>query len=440
MIRVPAEAAKSTNIVMGPASNWLRPVNFRRIHQRLVTVLTGLTGIVIISIPSVLTGTGNSILKCRNVFCSPGDTTEYVIVELDGDCSDSTAGIQFDLYADPRYFTPLDSEPWDIYGLRGWLHQTAIRNDSMVAFIAADSLLNGWRVYANLAYNYYVDKETPSGFYLIQPASVMISGISGDSVGCQAQSGTIIVAKGDVYVKIADDCARVGQQSVVIPITFVSKEGARSFSFEIADTAGILTLREISLVLPIGWITNINQDSSGTISVYASCNAPPKMGYPIEANEIRTFNLIVDIDRNASPGTYLINAQNVCVGDAIFDSGPWTVESIAGRLTIIDSKAAVQSAPFLAGQFSLSQNYPNPFNLSTTIGFTLAQPGTVQIEIYNLLGQSVRTFAAGNYQVGVHSLIWDGLADNGAELNSGIYFYRLSAAGRTFSRKMVLIK
>jgi hypothetical protein len=96
-------------------------MSFTRIHHNLLIGLIELAGIAVILTPSALTGTGNSILKCQNVFCSPGDTTVKVIVELDSDPADSIAGFQFDQYIDSRYFTPSDSELWHINGLNGWL-------------------------------------------------------------------------------------------------------------------------------------------------------------------------------------------------------------------------------------------------------------------------------------------------------------------------------
>jgi len=415
-------------------------MSFPRINQNLLTGLIELAGIAVILTPSALTGTGNSILKCQNVFCSPGDTTVKVIVELVSDPADSIAGFQFDQYIDSSYFTPSDSEPWDVSGLNGWLPQTAIRNDAMVSFIAVDSLLNQGHLNAGLACNYFIDKATPSGFYLIQPANVMISGISGDSVGCQLQSGAIIVSKGDVIIKVADETVRVGQKSVVIPITFVAKEGARTIDFKITDSAYVFTLRDFLTVLPPGWTVAFNQDSTGAVRYYAHCDAPLRLGYPIAPNEIITINLIVDINPEVTPQTYLINTQNVAVGDATSDSGSWMVESIAGCLTIIDSTSAITSAPDKLEKFSLLQNYPNPFNQNTTIDFAIEQAGPVRLEVYNLLGQSVKTLVRGKYDLGEYSVIWNGHSDTGQVLESGIYFLCLQTGERVQTRKMVLIK
>jgi hypothetical protein len=85
--------------------------------------------------------------------------------------------------------------------------------------------------------------------------------------------------------------------------------------------------------------------------------------------------------------------------------------------------------------YSLSQNYPNPFNPTTKISYSIRKPGLVKIELYNTLGQKVRTLVdevkpAGAYTVEVQ-------ANN---LPSGIYFYRINAGDFRQVRKMLLMK
>jgi len=89
---------------------------------------------------------------------------------------------------------------------------------------------------------------------------------------------------------------------------------------------------------------------------------------------------------------------------------------------------------------TLTQNYPNPFNPSTVIEFGLPNPGNVVLEIYNALGQRVRSLSDGYFEAGYHSIIWDGRSDNGAEVGSGIYYYRLISGDYRISKKMLLVK
>jgi hypothetical protein len=86
-------------------------------------------------------------------------------------------------------------------------------------------------------------------------------------------------------------------------------------------------------------------------------------------------------------------------------------------------------------------NHPNPFNPSTTISFVLPKSGQVSVEIYNLLGQNIRTLVANEtLAAGQHSIEWDGTDGNGTPAASGMYFYRMSTGNEVVSRKMVLVK
>jgi len=89
---------------------------------------------------------------------------------------------------------------------------------------------------------------------------------------------------------------------------------------------------------------------------------------------------------------------------------------------------------------TLLGNYPNPFNPSTTISFNVARSGFVSIEVYNVRGQKVRSLVSGVYSVGEHSVVWNGCADDGRSVGSGVYFYRMVSDGVSEVKKMLLLK
>jgi hypothetical protein len=85
--------------------------------------------------------------------------------------------------------------------------------------------------------------------------------------------------------------------------------------------------------------------------------------------------------------------------------------------------------------FSLSQNYPNPFNPTTTIKFSIPQSGLVNLAVYNILGEQVKTLINEERPAGNHSIQF-----NASNLSSGIYFYRLQAGSFVQTKKMLMIK
>jgi hypothetical protein len=91
-------------------------------------------------------------------------------------------------------------------------------------------------------------------------------------------------------------------------------------------------------------------------------------------------------------------------------------------------------------EFTLEQNHPNPFNPATRITFDLPTAGIVDLSVYNLLGEKVETLIAGSLPPGQHSLDWTAQSQSGEPLPSGLYLYRLTVAGHSLTRKMLLLK
>ena len=94
----------------------------------------------------------------------------------------------------------------------------------------------------------------------------------------------------------------------------------------------------------------------------------------------------------------------------------------------------------LPTDFELAQNYPNPFNPSTTITFALPFRSPIRLEIFNTIGQLVRTLCNRDLPAGSSRVVWDGRDNKGGDASSGVYFYRLRADNRTITRKMLLLK
>ncbi len=135
---------------------------------------------------------------------------------------------------------------------------------------------------------------------------------------------------------------------------------------------------------PAGWVNlvgNIEQFSTAT---------PPNAGYEIRPRGVADFILITDVaDRDAS----------------------------------------------LPTAYALSQNYPNPFNPATTFSFAMPENSQVRVVVYNLLGKEVATLHDGKLSAGYHSFTF-----SGANVPSGVYFYRVISKNFSDVKKMTLIK
>ena len=97
--------------------------------------------------------------------------------------------------------------------------------------------------------------------------------------------------------------------------------------------------------------------------------------------------------------------------------------------------------PVKPNKFQLLPNYPNPFNPSTTIQYWLSDAAKVNITIYNILGQTIKTLEDNQFQsAGKHTVLWDGKNDLGNAVASGIYLYQMKVGNFTKTNKMLLMR
>lgn len=90
--------------------------------------------------------------------------------------------------------------------------------------------------------------------------------------------------------------------------------------------------------------------------------------------------------------------------------------------------------------YYLADNYPNPFNPETTIEYELPTNGSVRLEVFNILGQKIKTLVDQNQVAGVHQVIWNGKNELSEAVVSGIYLYRIQSQDFKATKRMLLIR
>ncbi|MBN2281016.1 MAG: T9SS type A sorting domain-containing protein [Candidatus Marinimicrobia bacterium] len=127
--------------------------------------------------------------------------------------------------------------------------------------------------------------------------------------------------------------------------------------------------------------------------------------------------------------------------DYIAKSMPWTKNDSYIMYHAVDVNATSIDDENVANNFRLEQNYPNPFNPTTQISYQIPAPGKVRLEVYNLLGNKIRTLVNENStRAGVYNIEWNGLTDDGRSAASGIYIYKLTSEVGVKAKKMILQK
>ena len=169
---------------------------------------------------------------------------------------------------------------------------------------------------------------------------------------------------------------------------------------------------------------------------------PLLRGWSPEAGQVHVMNAIVNGSEVSGDGDIVRLVFRVLrdfEDDARFEIAEGLVfdpSQLANPLAggVLD----IQTTPT---EFALLQNFPNPFNPETTIGYELAESADVTLQIYNVVGQVVRTLIAAEPQsVGRYQVRWDGMDDRGMPVSSGIYFYQISAGKFQDVRKLMLLK
>ncbi|HPG38603.1 MAG TPA: FISUMP domain-containing protein [bacterium] len=111
-----------------------------------------------------------------------------------------------------------------------------------------------------------------------------------------------------------------------------------------------------------------------------------------------------------------------------------------GQYSITITETGIDETPAQKpGAFQLLQNYPNPFNPSTVISYEIPHPAQVRIEIYNVLGQKIKTLLDA-WQTDLYGhILWNGINDQGRGVSAGVYLYTMITEGKRITRKMLLL-
>lgn len=152
------------------------------------------------------------------------------------------------------------------------------------------------------------------------------------------------------------------------------------------------------------------------------------------------------IDNNNMQNTSYMEASSEFTvdSDGVFYVGFHGYSDPNGNLIIIDD-IKVEETTAIEGNiipesFSVHQNYPNPFNPETVISYALPKEGNVSVEVYNIVGQKVKTLVNEFQSAGIKQVIWNGTDENNNSVVNGVYFYTVRFGNEKETRKMLLLK
>jgi len=144
------------------------------------------------------------------------------------------------------------------------------------------------------------------------------------------------------------------------------------------------------------------------------------------------MTIVIDSAYYPPAGPFILSVAQVST--AVY---PQYVHCTEGDIVLPVQEVQVQLLP---ERYELGQNMPNPFNPNTVIVFAVPRPSEVRVEVFNVLGQKVKTLANEFSKAGYKRVEWDGTDDNGSSVASGVYLYRMTAGDFSETKKMLLLK
>lgn len=141
--------------------------------------------------------------------------------------------------------------------------------------------------------------------------------------------------------------------------------------------------------------------------------------------------------------TYLpvIGDQLVITSYMDYSYGNYSIVPTSDESIVMFDPSGVNDTPAMQSAGGFRSIAPNPFNPSTTIKFAVNRDNLVQLNVYNIRGEKVRTLVQDNLPMNEYTFVWDGKSDNGQTVSSGHYFARLRIGAEVVQvRKMALIK
>jgi hypothetical protein len=260
---------------------------------------------------------------------------------------------------------------------------------------------------------------------------LVVSDPEGNPVNAMWQNGLLTVGGIEVAVEQGVNLAP-GLQGTLY-INMANAVPVKGFQFNLVDNPNVFTVTGVSAVGRASEFTVAANEVSGQSMI---------LGIHFDGDEIPPGGgQILEVTVQVSPTTTVGQQVPVAISNLIIAATgglPLPSNGIGATMTLVVS---VDEQAALPTEFALAQNYPNPFNPSTVIGFSIPEATDVQLAIYNVLGQEVRTLANDVVQPGVYEITWDGNDNAGNQVVSGVYFYRMTtSAGFTENHKLVKLK
>ncbi len=283
-----------------------------------------------------------------------------------------------------------------------------------------------------------IPEEPPAGF------------ISGQITLDPAVADTSIIIvtvqnlNGEYYLEIEPDISGISNYIMQVPIgNYTVTSAYPDYEFISYDNIIVeefqITTVDFSLdqiIAPVGLEAVL---SGNEITLNWQHNSTRMLQYfNIYRNINSTAFTLLDTTSQLNYVDTIIQPQNLTYGYYVTAKYAQDNESHSTNQVYVEYIVTVTGDEIMSSY--LLGNYPNPFNPETTIYFSLAEDSSIELVIFNVKGQKVKTIAEGVYEKGKHAEAWNGEDENGKTMASGVYLYQLKAGVKTAIKRMLLLK
>ena len=241
---------------------------------------------------------------------------------------------------------------------------------------------------------------------------------------------------GDNVLSLSNGKGLPGSSNNIVSINLNNQDAVRGLQFRLIDNCDYITVDSI-------WTENISKPQLFSYTYYSEVNTSEIILLQSKKKLIdpQSGNVIVisySISKEAPAGqAYNLEFEEITMTDV--DNSKLPYSSVNSNF-VIESTSGIEEGTRAVSEFSLGNNYPNPFNPVTRIQYSLPQSEFVTLGIYNAIGQKVCTLVNQQVQAGQHHVTWNGINDQGFQVPSGVYFYRIQAGEFHETKTLTLMK
>jgi hypothetical protein len=386
----------------------------------------------------------DKIFFCNSA-CFPGrDSLGFNSIDVGISCQKPLAALQFSVAPVIPGVQLLPELHFNF--CQDWYYLVTNAPEGKIKIILLDSLLRGLpinpdgAIHAAWHIGCRVDSSAAIGIFPVRIDDVQACDTAGVPIPLEVQDGYLIITNKEALLFAHSDtfATNVGRYTWRLAEANLYPVGYLSFGLQPSSKG--FNLKQVSISEPyLYWDYRWSQDSTGRINVTAWQTSPLISRPCLEEKDLMNIDLVFEIDSNLTPGVYQFEPIKMTVMDCS-DNFSLSTEMALGPLVIMQPVGITPKVQTNLLSWRLGPVYPNPFNLKTTIQYTVAAAGVVEIGVFDLTGRAVQLLVKQFHQPGEYRCEWSSRDQRGSNVASGIYLVRMQLPNRVLWHKMLLIK